>query len=160
MVDAPDTAGSYSFDWLVLDSIRRMRDYHTDGDIDKYTIAFKYCFKMVIPWLSVKTRARVQDDYEKYTGKLKALDEAKELNPESKKLEKRKLSEEFADVHELLIFSSLSRLGIIKVSDEGNINFDNLDIDTMALLIRSQKGLKGMVKKLEKKPEVVKDGLE
>lgn len=152
MADAPEQQGSNTFDWLVLDTLRRMRDAQAEGDTARYFTHFEYAFQMVIPWLSLKTRDAVQKDYDKYTLLTKSIRDST-VNDATKSIELRALKENFANAHRVLIFASLSRLGIIHVSDEGVINFETLDIDQMAAIVRSQKGLEKITRKVMGKQE-------
>jgi hypothetical protein len=131
-----------------------MRDANAEKDMDKYYILFTYGFKMVIPYLSAPTRANVQADYDALQAALSTIEHTEGLNQGSKDTQARKLKAEFADAHNILIFASLSRLGIIKIGEDGAIKFDTLNIDQIAQIVRSSGGIVKKIAEVKGIPEV------
>lgn len=154
MAEATESVSSSSLEWFMVNTITKMRDANAENDKDKYYVYFNYALKTSIPYLSTHTRASVEKDYEAFRGYEKEIKEDKNLNEATKQLRLRELKEQFADTHQLFIFIALTKMGIIKVREEGVISFEKLDIDQIATVIRSQKGLVKQVENQLSKNEV------
>lgn len=135
---------SLTFDVLFLKRVDLMMNAAGEDDIDKYFTNFKFALKMVMSYLDIQTRAAIEADYNLFLKALKKIEEDGTLNPESKKLQIRKIKNTFADGHNLYIFACFSRIGIIRIKEEGKLDFSVLDIDQMAQIVRGRE--KGIVK--------------
>lgn len=154
MTEATESISSSSLEWFIVNTITKMRDANAENDKDKYFVYFNYALRTAIPYLSTHTRASIEKDYDTFRGYEKAIKEDAKLNEATKQLKIRELKEQFADTHQVFIFIALSKMGIIKVREEGVISFEKLDIDQIATVIRSQKGLVKQVENQLRKNEV------
>lgn len=132
--DITETSLNHSI--LVLDTIRKMRDSEAGGDYVKYADYFFFALQLLIPYIPTETRKRIEEDYLLL---IEAIKEAKEgkSHKTSKTTDIKELRRNFADTHRAYLMSGLSRTGIIKVLDEGTIDFTQMDIDTIAGIIRN-----------------------
>ena len=129
--------GSNSFDWLFLDTLRRMRDAAAEGNSAKYFTYTEWSLDLVVSHIPAEARKGIKEDY-KLLRKLKMdILNDKTINEQSKKKIIDELKHDWADAHKLYAFLALPKLGIVKREEDGTIDFKKLDIDRLAKLVRS-----------------------
>ena len=142
-----------NYNYLLLDTIKKMRDSQASKDQDSSWTHFKFALKLVNPYLPMEIRKDIEEDYRRLEEKIKEIKECKE-NEETRKNRIRKLKDSFGEAHEYYIMSALSRVGIIKVTDEGVLDLDELDLATQVKgIIRASS--KGLIKAVEDKTKNV-----
>jgi hypothetical protein len=150
---------SLTFDILLLDTIKRMRDYYADDDKERYYKYFEVALQLVLPHLDLEIRKGIEGDFKKLK-----IEEAKiaevEANEQTRKIARLKLREGFATAHRYYIMLALTKVGIVKTSEEGLIDFNSIEIDTLKRVIRAGSGLPSSLKEaglMPDKPEEKKE---
>jgi len=155
---------SLTFDVILLKRADLMMNAAADGDIQRYYTNFRFAIQLVISYLDIKTRTSLQADMDKLEILMKAINEAPDLNPESKKNKILTLKQDFADNHTVYIFGCFSRVGIVRIREEGRLDFKVLDIDQMAQIVQGASGgLPSGIKRVlakEAAKEIIKEGAE
>lgn len=145
------------FSWLVLDTIRKMRDALAAKETEKYV---NYCLdaiQLIQPYIAAEFRAKLNVDKEKLDKELVELKGQKKLDDKTKALYSLRLRRSFADAHKSLIYSALPTIGVVKLTEEGVIDFSKRDADFIKSVIRnSGKGFEKAVKEAADK-EIEKD---
>jgi hypothetical protein len=118
--------GSLTYDWLVLNTILQMRNAKANEQWYKYWVHFKYAMQLLVPYMSVDIRKKIEKDYQELLAEIKKIEE-KDIAKASKEREIEALKVEFAEAHEFYILSSLSRVGIVKVNEDGMLDFNTFD---------------------------------
>lgn len=143
---------SLTYDWLVLNTILRMRDSKAKGDWSKYWAYFKFAMQLLVPYMVIDLRRKIELEYQELLREIEKIEE-KNIAKASKDKEIESLKIEFAETHEYYILSALGRVGIIKVSDEGVLDFNTFDFDKLRSAINNTSFKKLEVVKDEKKME-------
>jgi len=136
-----DTQTALTYNYLVLDTIQKMRDAQAEGNRDKYFVYFDYAMGFAIHHLDLDTRRKVEDSRKTLKTELKRIKEQVDLNDQTRKLMILELKESFANAHRYYVMLVLSKIGVVKVSEEGVIDFNDFDIDELAKVVRSDRGL-------------------
>jgi hypothetical protein len=129
---------NFNYNYLLVQTILKMRDAQADDQPARYWTYFEYALGLVISHLDFQLKGEIQQDYAILMAAFRKINLLKdtELNAQSKKSLINKLKEDFADAHRFYIMQALNRVGIVKVEDEGIINFESTDLDTMTKIVR------------------------
>jgi ATP-dependent protease HslVU (ClpYQ) ATPase subunit len=130
--------------WLVLDTIRRMRDAQAQGRLDEYYTQFEYALQLLLPHIEIETRANIEDDFATLQEKLNAIKETEE-NEQTLKVKLQAVKCDFADRHRYFIMEALPRASIYKVSDEGVLDFNKHKLEELTEIVRNSGGLASTV---------------
>lgn len=125
-----------TYNFLVLDTIRRMRDADAAGNFQQYVVYSEYAIQLLIPYLLTETKRKIEDDWIQVQTEIANI-KANDNNEQSRNRRILELRRAFADTHKAVSMATLSRVGIVKVSEEGLVNFDKTDISKIAAIIRS-----------------------
>jgi len=137
----PEEAVPMSYDILIMTLTRNMITAKANDDKWKYWVYFSSTIKLLKMYFNPDLRKQIQDDYDLMVVKIKQVQENKQLNDSSKKTEIEKMRTEFADEHEMYLANGIARSGIVKVRDEGTIDFNKIELDSMTQIIRSHTGM-------------------
>ena len=142
--DQKDVGINYS--WLVLDTIRCMRDAQAQGRLDEYYTQFEYGLQLLLPHIETEVGNRIQMDFETLQEKIVAIKENSD-NPQSQKQQIQLLKCDFADTHRYFIMEALPRASIYKVSEEGVLDFSKHKLDEIKEIVRhSSQGMASNIK--------------
>lgn len=142
---------SLTHTYLLLDTIKRMRDANADDQIDRYYKQCRFGLELIISYLSPEIRKDIDTDFKTLRAEIERINNDSSLNEESKKNEILKLKNSFADSHEYYIMASLGKVGIITVSEEGLIDFSSTDLERVKRIVRDSDGLDKAVEKTNNK---------
>lgn len=134
-----------SYDILVLDTIKKMRDTYAEDSQEKYYKYFEVAIQLVLPHLDIEIRKEVENDFKQLKKMIKETN-AKDSNDQTKKIEILKLKEDFATTHRYYIMLALTKVGIVRASEEGLIDFNSIEIDAIKRAIRAGGGLPSALK--------------
>lgn len=155
MQDSSGIENNFNYNYLLIQTILKMRDALADGDIERYWVYFEVALKLVISHLDFQLKGEIQQDYAVLEAALKKIQNLKdsELNAQSKKALINKLKCDFANAHNFYIMQALNRVGVVKVEDEGVIDFESVDLDTMTKIVRDThtSSVVGSAKSVEEK---------
>jgi len=141
-----EVSGSYQY--LIVNRITRMNDAKANREKDKYYVFFKFACQLVMPYMSIKTKQKMQRDFMELGKIEKAIKEDKNLSDLSKQTQLDEIHSIFADNRELYIMEVMPKTGIIKVMEEGGIDFEKRDIEAIkAAVLATGTGLIGAVEK-------------
>lgn len=137
-----------TFQFLYLDTLRKMRDSEANQDDHKYYTYFKFALQMGMGYLDVSQREKIETDHKKMQQDTAILISADGKNVETKKFEINMLKLHFAETHEYYLMAALQRLGIVKIMDDGLIDFEKEDIGTLKKIVREGSGLPTAIKRV------------
>lgn len=149
--DQKDVGINYS--WLVLDTVRRMRDAQAQGRLDEYYTQFEYGLQLLLPHIEIETRANIEEDFAVLMEKIVAIKETED-NEQSKKKRIQEIRVDFADTHRYFIMEALPRASIYKVSEEGVIDFNRHQLNETTEIIRNSGGLASTIARVATKEEL------
>jgi len=132
---------------LVLDTLRRMRDAESGKHYEQYFTHFKFALQLVIPYISGEVRTDIEDDMDTLKKAIEQIKKDKALNDITRSKVITEVKRDFADNHKAFLMSALTKTGIVKVLDEGVVDFTKNDMDTVAHIIRNSG--KGLEKSIE-----------
>lgn len=140
---------NFNYNYLLIQTILKMRDAQAKGEIKEYWIYFEYAMGLVLSHIDFDVRGEIEKDFAVLQEAVRKIKKSN-LNEQTKTTLINKLFEDFANSHRFYIMQALNRIGIVKVEDEGVIDFDKIDIDTMTQIIRnSYSSLEKAVEKAE-----------
>jgi len=142
-----------SYNYIVLDTIKRLRDAKAAGRKAEYCDLFDFALQLLVPYIDINLRKTINEDWNSLQEAIKQA-KKEEKSEASRKRVIEELRENFADTHRSYVFSTLSKVGITRVSEEGKIDFNKLGLDNVAHIIRSGDGIAtATAKELKKKGE-------
>lgn len=157
MVDA-DPNQSLTTDLLILDTVKKVRDQKEAGHTTAYCDDLEFLLQLLMDYMEPKIRVMIAADHKLL---LEAVDQIKkeEKNEQSRKKRIDDVRESFADSHRGYALAALSKVNLIKPSDEGLIDFDKLGVgdkdkgmEVVAHIVRSADGIATATKKALEKP--------
>jgi len=125
-----------NYTWLVLDTIRQMRNAAANGEREKYVAHAEFAIQLLLSYFPPSTRKAIEEDFKTMQKMMASIKTNKELNEISRTKQILDLRLDFADTHRSFCMAALSKVGIIKVLEEGKIDLKNRDIDEIAHAIR------------------------
>jgi hypothetical protein len=134
----PEQSGvenNFNYNYLLVQTILKMRDAQSDEDIPRYWTYFEYGIGLVISHLDFKLRGEIEQDYTLLRAAFNKINNSS-LNPQTKKTVTNRIKEDFANAHRFYIMQALNRVGIVKVEDEGIIDFESTDLDILTKAVR------------------------
>ena len=150
---------NFNYNYLLVQTILKMRDAEAEKRIAQYWTYFEYALGLVISHLDFQLRGEIQQDYAILQAAIRKVWSSK-LHDQSKETYINRLKEDFADAHRFYVMQALNRVGIVRVEDEGIIDFESTDLDTFTKVVRdtSNTGAVGALKAQEGKqtPPLVK----
>ena len=132
---------TFTHNTVILNRLMKMNDAQANGDIEKYFIYFRFAFQMIMPFLDIKHRRIIEEDYKLFKQEIMDIEMDIKKADKSKRVEILKLKKEFADEYSGYIVLGLTHTGGIKVTTEGDIQFDEESLERAKTLIRSGTGL-------------------
>lgn len=145
---------NFNYNYLLVQTILKMRDAQADNATAKYWTYFEYALGLVISHLDFQLRGEIQQDYAILATAINKIKTSK-INPQTKTMMINRIKEDFADAHRFYIMQALNRVGVVKVEDEGLIDFESTDIDMMTRIVRDlPNGTVSSFKKQEAKDTV------
>ena len=144
-----DTTIALNYNWLVLDTIRKARDAKAAGNKETYAIYSEYALQLLIPYISRELRFVCEADYKLLVDAIASIKSHSE-NEQSRKMQIIELRADFADAHRSFTMAALAKVGIVKVTEEGVIDFSILDLDQMKAIVHSSGITAGAQKVLAK----------
>jgi hypothetical protein len=129
---------NFNYNYLLVQTILKMRDAQAEEHPAQYWTYFEYALGLVLSHLDFQLKGEIQQDYAVLMAAFRKINALKdtELNTQSKKSLINKLKEDFADAHRFYIMQALNRVGVVRVEDEGIIDFESTDLDTMTKIVR------------------------
>jgi len=113
----------------------KMRDAKARRDWWEYWVHFEFAIQLVLSYLEPRAAADVQKDFDAMDAKIQSLMKS-DLNESTKEILINKLRAEFSDRHRYYVLKALNKIGIVKVAEEGVVDFDSTEIDTLTKIIR------------------------
>lgn len=146
---------NFNYNYLLIQTILKMRDAQAKGEIKEYWIYFEYAMGLVLSHIDFNVRGEIEKDFAVLQEAIRKVRKSN-LNEQTKNILINKLCEDFANNHRFYIMQALNRIGIVKVEDEGIIDFDKIDIDTMTQIIRdSDRSVIKATEKAEQNPKKI-----
>jgi hypothetical protein len=140
-----------------------MRDSDSLKDIDRTFTLFKWLLWYLRNHIPLEDREDIETDWKTIMSKINEVEEDVALNDTSRLALINKIKTIFINTHMSYIMTAFPRAGIVTTSDEGKINFDEMDFNTMVNAIRSNSGMPSTLKrsglKFNEKIEEDKDAI-
>lgn len=130
---------NYNYNYLVIQTIMKMRDAKADSDRYRYWTYFEFAIQLVLSYLEPAAAAYIQQDFDKMEDKKQAILHDPRIADKTKEMSVNILHEQFADKHRYFILKALNKIGIVKVSEDGEVDFDKLDLELMSYVIRQNR---------------------
>ena len=128
---------NYNYNYLVIQTIMKMRDAKAEHAKYQYWTFFEFAIQLVLSYLEPGIAAYIQKDFNEMDARIQAIKHSKSLSDKTKEMSVDILHEEFADRHRYYVLKALNKIGIVKVSEDGDIDFGKLDLQVMSDIIRT-----------------------
>jgi len=120
---------------LVLNTIEKMLDCHARGDVERYFAYLEDALQLEVHYIDPAVRQAIQKDFELFRNKARSIKESND-HEESKKKKILDLKMDFAESHKFFALFALNRVGLVKLAEEGTIDFKSTDFDSLKRVIR------------------------
>ena len=128
---------NYNYNYLVIQTIMKMRDAKAEHAKYQYWTYFEFAIQLVLSYLEPGIAAYIQQDFNVMDEKIQAMKRTSGLSDKTREMTTDLLHEEFADRHRYYILKALNKIGIVKVSEDGDIDFGKLDLQVMSDIIKA-----------------------
>jgi hypothetical protein len=138
----PDQSGienNFNYNYLLVQTILKMRDARAERRIPEYWSYFEDAMQLVVSHLDFKLKGEIQQDYTILAAAINRIENST-VNPQTKVTLINDITKDFANAHKFYIMQALNRVGVVKVEDEGVIDFESVDLDTMTKIVRDTSG--------------------
>jgi hypothetical protein len=132
---------NYNYNFIVMQTIGKMRDAQARGDLASYWIYFDYALGLVSSYIEAPIAREIQNDYNILNEAIRKIEESN-IAETSKKMHIEKLRANFADAHRFYVMNALNRIGVLKLEDEGVIDFSLFDMERTTRVVRNSVSLK------------------
>ena len=135
---AADT--NFNFNYLVVQTTMKMRDAKASRAWWEYWVHFEFAAQLVLSYLEPKVAKDIQldmDDMETRISNLTIACDNGVLNEKTRDIQINLLRADFCDKHRYYVMKALNKIGIVKVAEDGVIDFDSIDLETMSAVIRA-----------------------
>lgn len=144
-IQAPQGAPiSNHIEFMIANWIDKMVRAESERNWHAY---FTYCtnaLQLVKSHIDIRDRQGVQKDWEVVKA---ALAEAEKLtNMETKNQTIAKIMKAFVDAHKFYIYGALPGMGIIRNEEDGVIDFDKTELETLIKIVRSDDGMEEAIR--------------
>lgn len=126
---------NFNYNYLLVQTILKMRDANADISIPQYWVYFEYGMGLVVSHLDFRLRGEIEQDYAIIQAAFNKINSTN-LNPATKHTLINRIKEDFANAHRFYIMQALNRVGVVRVEDEGVIDFESTDLDTFTKIVR------------------------
>ena len=126
---------NFNYNYLLVQTILKMRDAQAEDKPNEYWVFFDYGLGLVISHLDFQLRGEIQQDYTVLMAAIRKIHEST-VNDQTKKRLSTDLKADFANAHRFYIMQALNRVGVVRIEDEGVIDFESTDIDTFTKVVR------------------------
>lgn len=131
---------TFSFQMIVLKNIDKVVTSKALGQKEEYASRVESALKLCAVYYPDSIKLSIQADMQSLRNEIMRLKEV-EKNEATRDKKILDLKVDFAETHEAYVYAPLSKIGIIKLEDEGTINYNRIDIKSIADAVRSSKGL-------------------
>jgi len=125
-----------NYTWLVLDTIRQMRNAAANQERERYVVQTEFALQLLLSYFTPGTRKAIETDFKTLREEIDKIKKEKNLNEISRKQKILNIKVDFADAHRSFCMAALSKVGIIKVMEEGKIDLSTRDINEISHAIR------------------------
>jgi len=132
-------AGTFPF--YLLTTIMQMRDARANGDVLRAFSLFEDALQGLIPYAEVSVRKKVEADIRLFDSALDAISNNKELSTTERQNRTLELKNDFMRAHRFYLFSSLSRTKVVRIEEDGEIDFNKTTYEELQGLVQSKKKL-------------------
>jgi hypothetical protein len=123
---------NFNYNYLLVQTILKMRDAQAEA---QYWTYFEYAMGLVVSHLDFQLKGEIQQDYGILAAAIVKIHNSS-VNPQTKITLINRIKEDFANAHRFYIMQALNRVGVVRVEDEGVIDFESTDLDTMTRIVR------------------------
>lgn len=122
----------------------KMRDAKAEHAKYQYWVYFEFAIQLVLSYLEPGIAAYIQEDFNSMDDKIQIMKQTPGLSEKTREMTTDLFHEEFADRHRYYILKALNKIGIVKVSEDGDIDFGKLDLQVMSEIIRSSSNIRSV----------------
>jgi hypothetical protein len=133
---------NFNYNYLVIQTTMKMRDAKAKQDWWEYWVHFEFAIQLVLSYLEPAVAKEIQLDFDEMDKKIQALGvacKAGQIAEKTKEIQLNELRREFSDRHRYYVLKALNKIGIVKVAEDGIVDFDSTDLKTMATVIRTDR---------------------
>ena len=124
--------------WLLNNTFMKLRDAEAMENWPAYFVYFKHILLLLINKMDVKTREIVDQEMTILIDTEQAIKDNPQLADESKRKQIIELRRSFVDAHLYYIFRLRPRAGLDQAEEEGELDFEQLDMDALKHVVRGR----------------------
>jgi hypothetical protein len=131
---------NFNFNYLVVQTTMKMRDAKAARSWWEYWVHFEFAAQLVLSYLEPKVAKDIQLDMDDMDRKINDLTIAYDngvIAEKTKDMQINLLRADFSDKRRYYVMKALNKIGIVKVAEDGVVDFDSIDLETMSAVIRS-----------------------
>lgn len=147
---------NFNYNYFLIQTILKMRDSEAQHELAAFWIYFKYAFGLVTSHFDFQLRADIQKDYDIMDVAIKRIEKSG-IADSSQKNMINNLRAKFAQAHLFYVMQALNRVGIVKLEEEGTIDFESTDLETFTKIVRSLSSPSVVVENEERKKQEKRD---
>lgn len=126
--------------WFVMNCVMEMRNARASKDEHKYWVHFDTAFQILMNFMTDDERIILEAEYRELVELERVVRNNKDMHEQTKEKTIERIRAAFSDVHRSRLYKTLPRAGIIRLADDGVIDFNKTDYEILKKLIRSSTG--------------------
>lgn len=132
--------------WYIMSRITKMSDAKASDNVAQAYSYFEDALKILTPFMEPMTKKDIQLDYLVFRKVRDEIQNNTKIDDISKRDELNKLKRSFMETHELYLYIALPKAGVIRLEEEGEIDFEKLAFDKVQRIVRSKSISEGVDK--------------
>jgi len=153
----PQNSEYTSHQILILSTLQLIRDSSAENNIDKAFSYTKFIIKLLLPYTEPVERLELEKNYQVLLKEIKRIDQSRNVHDNTKRDKVLELKDSFIEAHMATLMMSAGKAGIVKLKEDGLIDYDMFDVDDIESIVRHNGGLnKAIELVLLKKAEKMK----
>jgi hypothetical protein len=121
----------------VLGSVQAMTRARASQDWHAYCSYYMDALEMLMPFIPAKLRPGIEADLRAVYSEVAVIRGGQGISGEAKVKQELEVLRDFSDHHKGYLYICFERAGIIKLREEGVLDFDEIDIETVAKVVRN-----------------------
>lgn len=130
---------NFNYNYLVVQTIMKMRDAKAKRDWWEYWVSFEFAMQLVLSYLEPVVSKEIQLDYSDMDKRIQAIRLNALMHESARQTNIDQMRTDFADRHRYYVLKALNKIGIVKVAEDGVVDFDSTELQTLAAVIRSDR---------------------
>jgi hypothetical protein len=134
--DVDNQTQRQDFEWLINNTLAKMRDAEAFRDWYKYFVYFKFVYYRLLCYIPPDERQAHESDWKKFYAARDKI-EKENTNETAKNKELDLLMKNFVETHDAVLFLTFPRAKLAFVKEDSVIDLDKTDLRTIQNVVRA-----------------------